>query len=199
MNRLRCTMAIFIAVLMSVCSSTVSGQVTQIIKTTDIIRDPGDPKTVVGRLYPGTEIRKTGKDPTGKFIKATVEFYIPLQTLKEGRVAKRVGEWQEADDATIKLLTAERKDSFVTVSVAIVNQSKENMDMSALLLFRLVDSVGNLGNLEFMESKNSVGIIEPGKTLQSELVYSFPQSPEDLELSFQSKLGGDQVFFMLGF
>lgn len=182
----------------ALCAS-LSGQITETIKKVEIIADPSDPKSVLGRLYPGTEIKKIGKDPSGEYIKATLDFYLPLETLKEGRVAKGIDEWQIADDAKAKLLEAVRKENTVTVSVSIVNQGKKDMDMSALLLFKLMDGRGNIGNLEFMESKNSVGIIKPGERLESDLVYRFSKPPEDLELSFQSKLGGDQVFFLLGF
>ena len=194
MKRLR-----FFFTTVFILSTSLPGQITEIIKKTDILADPKEPKNVLGRLYPGVEIKKIGKDPSGKFIKATFDFYIPLETLKEGRVAKSIGEWQVADDATIKLLRAEREGKTVRISAAIVNQDEKDMDMSALLLFKLVDGEGNIGNLEFMQSRNSVGIIGPGKTLRSDLVYNFAKSPENLELSFQSKLVGDQVFFLLGF
>lgn len=192
-------MKTFILVAWVTLWASVSGQITEIIKKVDIIADPSDPKSVLGRIYPGTEIKKIGKDPSGDFIKATLDFYLPLETVKEGRVAKGIGEWQMADDATIQLLNSNKEGNTVKVTVAIVNQGKKDMDMSALLLFKLMDSRGNIGNLEFMESKNSVGIIKPGKRLDSDLVYRFSKPPENLELSFQSKLGGDQVFFVLGF
>ena len=180
-------------------SASLSGQVTEIIKKTDIFFDPANSKTAIGRLYPGTEINKTGMDPSGKFIKATLDFYIPLEMLKEWRVAKGIGEWQVADEASVKLLHTEKDGNTVHLSVAIKNQGEKNLDMSALLLFKLMDHEGNMGNLEFILSKNSVGIIAPEQTLRSDLVYHFTRSPKDLELSFQSKLGGDQIFFILGF
>ena len=58
---------------------------------------------------------------------------------------------------------------------------------------------GNIGNLEFMESVSSVGIIKPGNVLRSELVYRFSLPPNNLEMSFQSVMRGDKVFFSLGF
>jgi len=192
-------MSTLITVILFIILSSLPGQTTDIIKEADIIADPNDPINVLGILYPGTEIKKIGKDTSGKFIRATLDFYIPLETLKEGRLTKGIGEWQVADDATINLLSAEREENAVKVSIEIVNQGEKDMGMSALLMFKLEDGEGNLGNLEFMQSKNSVGIIKPGKTLRSELVYNFTKLPKDLELSFQSKLGGDQVFFVLGF
>ena len=50
-----------------------------------------------------------------------------------------------------------------------------------------------------MKSKNSIGIIKPGRSMNSELIYIFAKDPKDVEIAFQSKLGGDQVYFMLGF
>jgi hypothetical protein len=50
-----------------------------------------------------------------------------------------------------------------------------------------------------MKSKNSIGRIKPGQSMDSELIYTFTKDPKDVEMAFQSKLGGDQVYFMLGF
>jgi len=199
MKQLRFVKVILFTFTILILSSLLSGQATDIIKKTDIYANPENSKSVIGRLYPGTEIKKIGKDPSGKFIKATLDFYLPMEMLKEWRVAKGPGEWQVADETSIQLLKAEKEENIVTISVAIKNQDNKTMDMSALLLFKLMDREGNPGNLEFMQSKNSVGIIKPGKILRSELVYRFTKPPIDLELSFQSKLGGDQVFFILGF
>ena len=190
---------IYLGIVLFSVSSSVTGQVTDVIKKTDIYLDPNNSRSIVGKLYPGAEITKIGKDKSGRFIKAKMEFYIPLETLKEGRIAKRIGEAQIADNAVIKLIRARKDDNLVTVSVEITNRGKKDMDMSALLLFKLVGKGENIGNLEFMQSRNSVGIIKPGETLRSELVYSFKKKPEDVELTFQSKLGGDQVFYLLGF
>ncbi|MEE9166457.1 MAG: hypothetical protein V3U24_03210 [Candidatus Neomarinimicrobiota bacterium] len=189
---------VIIITWVTLCVS-VCGQITQTIKKADIIADPSDPKSVLGRLYPGTEIRKIGKDASGEFIKATLDFYLPLETLKEGRVAKKIGEWQTADNARVKLLQVSKQGNTVEVSVIIENRDKNDMDVSALLLFKMVDGQGNIGNLEFLESKNSVGIVKPSQRLRSDLVYRFMEPPDNVELSFQSKLGGDQVFFLLGF
>jgi hypothetical protein len=172
---------------------------TYVIKKNDIYLDPKNSKSVIGSIYPGTEITKIGKDKSGKYIKAKMEFYIPLETLKEGRIAKRIGDTQIADNAMIKIIQAKKDEKLVIISVEITNKGEKDMDMSALLLFKLIGKGENIGNLEFMQSKNSVGIIKPGTTLRSELVYSFQKKPEDVELTFQSKLGGDQVFYLLGF
>ncbi|MFQ6675138.1 MAG: hypothetical protein ACE5LH_02210 [Fidelibacterota bacterium] len=179
--------------------SPSSAQVTEIIRKTDILNDPEHPGEVAGRLYPGTEIRKTGKDSSGHYVKAILEFYVPVDALKEGRIAKGIGESQRADDAVIKLLTARRSGEKVTVSVEITNLDDRPLDMSALLLLKLVDGTGLLGNLEFMESTHSVATIPPGETVASRLVYSFPDEPRDVELIFQSRLRGDRVYFDLGF
>ena len=71
--------------------------------------------------------------------------------------------------------------------------------MSAMMLFVVMDGKGKPGNLEFMKSKNSIGRIKPGQSMDSELIYTFTKDPKDVEMAFQSKLGGDQVYFMLGF
>jgi|GEM_PF-249131 hypothetical protein len=179
--------------------SLTNGQVTETIKRSDIYEEPGNEDAVLGRVNSGTKVIKIGKDPSGKFIKATLEFYIPLDALEEGRVAKGIGEIQTAGQAGIRLVNASLKNEQVTVIVEITNNGQKDLDMSGLLLFKVVDGKGNIGNLEFMESVNSVGIIKPGQVLHSELVYKFSRPPNNLEMSFQSVMGGDKVFFLLGF
>ncbi|MFQ6615715.1 MAG: DUF4352 domain-containing protein [Fidelibacterota bacterium] len=179
--------------------SVSPAQVTEITKKTDILKDPEQTGDVLGRVYPGTEIRKLQKDSSGNYVKAVLEFWVPLEALKESRIAGRTGESQVSDDATITLLSAQRSDEKVTVSVRIANQGDRPLDMSALLLVRVVDGTGLPGNLEFTESTHSVATILPGETVDARLVYSFPEEPENVELIFQSKLRGDQVYFDLGF
>lgn len=187
-----------IVVLVSVVSFAPA-QVTEIIKKTDILKDPDRPGEVAGRLYPGTQVSKIQKTSSGDYVKATLEFYVPVEALKEWRIARGAGESQIADDAAIKLVNARRSGDRVTVSVQIANRGDRPLDMSALLLIKVVDGTGLEGNLEFMESTHSVATIEAGGTVTSHLVYSFPKQPRDVELIFQSRLGGDRVYFDLGF
>ncbi|MFQ6673341.1 MAG: hypothetical protein ACE5GH_00995 [Fidelibacterota bacterium] len=186
-------------IILSILFSTTPGQVTEIIRATDIVADPRNPRDVMGRLYPGAKVKKTGKDESGRFIKVTVEFYLPPKSLKEGRIARGIGDTQVANNASIKLVSARREGSTVKMAVEITNHYEQEMDMSALLLLRLVDGKGNVGNLEFMRSTNSVAHIKPGETLHSDLVYQFPETPGDVEMRFQAKLRGDQVYFILAF
>lgn len=193
--------SLFLSLIVAAMSVTSYpyAQVTEITKKSDILSTPSQSGQVLGTLYPGTEIRKISMHASGTYVKAIVEFYVPLEALKEGRIAGRVGDSQMADDASIQLLDAQRSGEKVTVSVQIINQGDRTLDMSALLLFKIMDGTGLLGNLEFMESTHSVATIPPGQALNSQLIYSFPTEPRDVELIFRSKLHGDQVYFDLGF
>lgn len=188
---------LLLPLILSALFQPVIPQVTEVAKNTEIFEKP-DGKTI-GDLVPGASITKLSKDKTGRFIKATTEFYIPVEALRESRIARGVGETQTTGQAAIRLLRAEKNAKTITISVEIENRGKSNLDMSALMLLTLMDRDGNPGNLEIMRSKNSVGIIKPGATLVSELIYTFPRDPKDVELAFQSKLGSEQVYFMLGF
>ena len=172
-------------------------QITNISKDSDIYVKPGGES--IGELYEDAKITKLGKDNTGKYIKATIEFYISAEALKESRIAGTIGDTQTTGNASISLLGAKINTRTVTISVKVKNSGKTNLDMSALMLFTVRDSKGNPGNLEIMKSKNSIGIIKPGRSMDSELIYTFTKDPKDVEMGFQSKLGGDQVYFMLGF
>jgi len=174
-----------------------ASQVTEVSENSNIYAEPGGES--IGELDSGAKITKLSKDTSGLFIKASIEFYIPADALEESRIARSIGETQAIENASISLLSAEKSTKTVTVSVEIENRGTTNLDMSALMLFTLMDREGNPGNLEIMRSKNSVGIIKPGASLISELIYTFPKEPNDVEMAFQSKLGGEQVYFMLGF
>ena len=179
--------------------SPTNGQITETITRSNIYGEPGNEETVLGRIDPGTKVMMVGKDPSGKFIRATLEFYIPLDALKEGRIARGIGETQKAGQATIRLVDPSFRGEKVHGIVETTNNADKDFDMSGLLLFRVVDGKGNFGNMEFMESVSSVGIIKPGNVLRSELVYRFSLPPNNLEMSFQSVMRGDKVFFSLGF
>ena len=172
-------------------------QVTNLSKDADIYVKPGGES--IGELYEDAKITKLGKDKSGKYIKATIEFYISAEALKESRIAGTIGDTQTTGNASISLLGAKKNAKTVTISVKVKNSGKNDFDMSAMMLFVVMDGKGKPGNLEFMKSKNSIGRIKPGQSMDSELIYTFTKDPKDVEMGFQSKLGGDQVYFMLGF
>ena len=65
-------------------SSLVFSQETEVIKKTKVYLKPGVEKTIIGELLPGVTVTKLKKDRTGQYIKATIEFYIPMESLLEG-------------------------------------------------------------------------------------------------------------------
>ncbi|HJL77715.1 MAG TPA: DUF4352 domain-containing protein [Candidatus Marinimicrobia bacterium] len=178
-------------------SLPVAAQVTKVSKNSDIFVKPGG--KAIGELNESAKITKLGKDKSGKYIKATIEFYILAEALKESRIAGTIGDTQTTGKASISLLSAKKNAKTVTISVKIKNSGKNNFDMSAMMLFVVMDGKSKPGSLDIMKSKNSIGIIKPGRSMNSELVYTFTKDPKDVEMAFQSKLGGDQVYFMLGF
>ena len=89
-------------------STILIGQETEVIKKTDIYLQPGLEKSVVGQLMPGATVTKLKRDKSGQYIRATVEFYIPMESLLEGRISKKIGESQVADNALFKLISAKK-------------------------------------------------------------------------------------------
>lgn len=189
--------AVRLALKTIVVIALASAQTTKTIKKTEVLTNPANPKSTVGSLNADVEITKLGKDKSGKYVRATMEVYIPVEALKEGRIARRVGESQAAEQTLVTLVNAQRDGNNVHLALEVTNRGTKNMDMSALLLVKLLGDGKHAGNLEFMKSQNSVGIIPPGKTLRSDLVYTFAQPISTAELSFQPRMGGDQIFFLM--
>ena len=67
-------------------------QETETIKKTLIYTAPHAARdNALGQLYPGATITKLKKDKSGQFVKAYLEFYIPIEFLEEGRVSHPPG------------------------------------------------------------------------------------------------------------
>lgn len=183
-------------------AALVRGQETEVIKKTPIFPNPkADRKSASGQLYPGAKVVKLKKDETGKFVKATIEFYIPIESLEEGRVALTVGETQTADNAKYKLLGAVRDGKRVHLTLKVTNiHSSKDLDFSAMALIKIVRAGGKKGELNPFEGKHQgLAFIAPGKSVNAELVYDFKSKPNGIELICTGKLGGDRVYYSLGF
>lgn len=178
----------------------LAAQETDVIKKTDIYLQPGKKETVMGQLLPGTTVTKLKKDKSGQYIKATIEFYIPLETLEEGRVSKRVGELQVADDALFRLVQARREENTVRLSLQITNQGAKSMDFAPLVLLKVVSRGGINGELNPFQGQNQGFVtIGPHQTVTAELYYDFQAAPAKAELMCTARPGGDRVYYLLGF
>ncbi len=180
----------------------ILSQETETIKKTEIYSSPNESKKLLmGQLYPGTKVVKLKKDKSGKYIKATIEFYIPIESLEEGRVSHLVGVEQVADNAKYKLLNVTRNGKRVKISLKISNgHSAKELDFSAMALLKIMGKGKNKGELNPFEGKyQDLAIIKPNQSIIAELIYDFKSKPKNVELICTGKMGGDRVYYNLGF
>ncbi len=192
-------MKIFLLIFIPVL---ILAQETETIKKTDIYSSPNESKkSLIGQLYPGAKVTKLKKDKSGKFIKATIEFYIPIESLEEGRVSHPAGVEQIADNAKYKLLNATREGKRVKISLKISNvHSVKELDFSAMALLKVIGKGEKKGELNPFEGKyQDLAIIKPNKSVTAELIYDFKSKPKNVELICTGKMGGDRVYYNLGF
>lgn len=183
-------------------SGLVLSQETEVIKKTPVYSVPReDRKKAVGQLYPDAKVVKLKKDKSGKFVKATLEFFIPIESLEEGRVALVIGDEQTADNAKFKLLSADRTGKRIMVKLRVSNiHNSRELDFSAMALLKMTASGEKKGELNPFEGKHQgLAIIPPEKSVTAELVYDFKSKPNGVELLCTGKLGGDRVYYTLGF
>ena len=177
-------------------------QETEIIKKTLIYTTPyASRKSALGQLYPGTTITKLKKDKSGQFIKASLEFYIPVEFLEEGRVSHSPGIVQIANDAHYKLLQTKKEGNQVRLFLQVTNKNTtQNLDFSPMALIKIIGKGENKGDLNPFEGKHqALAIIKPQETITAELVYDFKSKPKRVELICTGKLNGDRIFYNLGF
>ncbi len=109
-------------------SCFLQAQETEVIKKTAVYPTPRvDKKSATGQLFPGAKVIKLKKDRSGKFIKATLEFYIPIESLEEGRVALAVGEDQLADNAKFQLISADKDGKRIKLKLKVSNVHKSKV------------------------------------------------------------------------
>ena len=109
-------------ILLIVFPLKLIGQETEVIKNTKVYLSSNASKdNVIGEIFPGSSVTKLKKDKSGKFIKATIEFYIPVEALLEGRVSHPVGTTQIADNAKYKLIEVNQKGAQVALKLRVAN------------------------------------------------------------------------------
>ena len=188
--------------LLFALSINLHSQTTEVIKKTDIYTSPSKSKnSVMGEILPGASIKKLKKDKSGKFIKATIEFYIPVESLLEGRISHTVGTTQLADNAKYKLISANKNGKQVNIRLRVANIShSKELDFSAMALLKANGSGNNKGELNpFKGQHQDLAIIAPREHVIADLHYDFKSKPKNIELICVGKLGGDRIYYNLGF
>ena len=177
-------------------------QTTEVIKKTDIYSSPNKSKdNIVGEISPGSSIKKLKKDKSGKFIKATIEFYIPVESLLEGRVSHKAGTTQLADNAKYKLISSKMNGNQMEIKLRVANISNsKELDFSAMALLKAIGKGNNKGELNPFKGKHQdLAIISPRAHVIAELYYDFKIKPKNIELICLGKLGGDRIYYNLGY
>ena len=178
------------------------GQETEVIRNTKVYLYPNTNKNnIIGEIFPGSLVKKLKKDKSGKFIKATIEFYIPVESLLEGRVSHPVGTTQIADNAQFTLIEANRNGAQIVLKVRVTNISHtKELDFSPMVLLKTAGKGSNKGELNPFHGKyQDLAIIAPRDHVIAELFYDFKSKPKNVELVCTGKMGGDQVYYTLGF
>ncbi|RZP29111.1 hypothetical protein EVA23_06520 [bacterium] len=188
--------------LLFALSINLHSQTTEVIKKTDIYTSPNKSKnSVMGEILPGASIKKLKKDKSGKFIKATIEFYIPVESLLEGRISHTVGTTQLADNAKYKLISSKMNGNQIEIKLRVANVShSKELDFSAMALLKTIGKGNNKGELNPFKGKHQdLAIISPRAHVIAELYYDFKSKPKNIELICMGKLGGDRIYYNLGY
>tara|TARA_B100000929_G_scaffold24453_1_gene18325 strand:+ start:220 stop:804 length:585 start_codon:yes stop_codon:yes gene_type:complete len=189
-------------ILLIVFPFKLIGQETEVIKNTKVYLSPNTTKdNVIGEIFPGSSVTKLKKDKSGKFIKATIEFYIPVESLLEGRVSYPVGVTQIADNAKYKLIEVNHTGTQIVLKLRVTNISPtKELDFSAMVLLKANGKGSNKGELNPFRGKyQDLAIIAPRDHVIAELFYDFKSKPKNVELVCTGKMGGDRVYYTLGF
>jgi len=189
-------------VLLIVLLYKLIGQETEVIRNTKIYLFPNTNKNnIIGEIFPGSAVKKLKKDKSGKFIKATIEFYIPVETLLEGRVSHPAGTTQIADNAEFKLIEVNQNGTQIGLKMRVTNISHTNeLDFSPMVLLKTTGKGSNKGELNPFRGKyQDLAIIAPRNHVIAELFYDFKSKPKNVELVCTGKMGGDRVYYTLVF
>ena len=178
------------------------GQETEVIRNTKVYLYPNTNKNnIIGEIFPGSSVKKLKKDKSGKFIKATIEFYIPVESLLEGLVSHPVGTTQIADNAEFKLIEVNQNGTQIALKMRVTNISHTNeFDFSPMVLLKATGKGSNKGEFNPFHGKyQDLAIIAPRNHVIAELFYDFKSKPKNVELVCTGKMGGDRVYYTLGF
>ena len=189
-------------IILSVLLLKLIGQETEVIKNTKVYLSPNANRdNVIAEIFPGSTVKKLKKDKSGKFIKATIEFYIPIESLLEGRVSHPVGTTQIADNAKYKLIKVDQTGTQIVLKLRVTNiSSTKELNFSAMVLLKAIGKGSNKGELNPFQGKyQDLAIIAPRDHVIAELFYDFKSKPKNVELVCTGKMGGDRIYYTLGF
>ena len=189
-------------ILLIVLPLKLIGQETEVIKNTKVYLSPIESKdNVIGEIFPGSSVRKLKKDKSGKFIKATIEFYIPVEALLEGRISHAVGTTQIVDNAKYELLEVNQSGTQIVLKLRVENiSSTKELDFSAMVLLKAIGKGNNKGELNPFQGKyQDLANIDPRDPVIAELFYDFKSKPKNVELVCTGKMGGARAYYALGF
>ena len=189
-------------ILLIVLPLKLIGQETEVIKNTKVYLSPIESKdNVIGEIFPGSSVTKLKKDKSGKFIKATIEFYIPVEALLEGRISHAVGTTQIVDNAKYELLEVNQSGTQIVLKLRVENiSSTKELDFSAMVLLKAIGKGNNKGELNpFQGRYQDLAIISPRDHVIAELFYDFKSKPKNVELVCTGKMGGARAYYALGF
>ena len=178
----------------------IFGQDTKVTQSADLSSKPNN-AAVIGSLQPGVSVKKLKLDPSGKFVKVSIEAFIPVNALENPTVSLPVGSTQIADGVKFKVISAKPNGKQVKVKVQITNTRSKAFDFTALTLMKVTASGDNSGELNPFEGNNTVSFgLKKGKVITSELVFDFKKPPKDVEMICMSKMkNSEKVYFRLGF
>lgn len=176
------------------------GQSTTLKSGSDIYINANE-NSSIGSLASGTQVTKLKLDKSGKYVKATIEFYIPVNALNDGRVSLPIGAEQIAENVKYKLISAKKNGNQVTLKMKITNSGKKPFDFSAMTQIKLIGAGENKAELNPFEGRNTVSFgMAKNKSVIAELVYDFKKLPKEVELVCSPKMkGGEKIFYQLGF
>ena len=189
-------------ILLIVLPLKLIGQETEVIKNTKVYLSSNASKdNVIGEIFPGSSVTKLKKDKSGKFIKATIEFYIPVEALLEGRISHAVGTTQIVDNAKYELLEVNQSGTQIVLKLRVENiSSTKELDFSAMVLLKAIGKGNNKGELNPFQGKyQDLAIIDPRDHVIAELFYDFKSKPKNVELVCTGKMGGPRAYYALAF
>jgi len=178
----------------------IFSQDTKVTQTADLSTKPNN-TTVIGSLQPGVSVKKLKLDSSGKFVKVSIEAFIPVSALENPTVSLPVGSTQIADGVKFKVISAKPNGKQVKVKVQITNTRSKAFDFTALTLMKVKASGDNSGELNPFEGNNTVSFgLKKGKAITTDLVFDFKKPPKDVEIICMSKMkNSEKVYFQLGF
>lgn len=185
-----------ILLLILILPVLATGQETAVKRTPIYTDDTGEES--LGSLDEGTVIKKLRKTKDGKFIRATLDFYIPVSAVENADVYANLGTQHMVGTTRFRLQKVARDGNRVRVYLDIRNDGKSNFKFTAAVLTKLNDPTGQSGDLNPFEGRHQ-GFIEvkPRQSITAELVFDFKKIPGDLVFSCKEKMTGEELQYFI--